>query len=100
MMESVFVSILCTLFTNSSKDSPQSSDSDLLYHPDLQPLIQAQLCLIICTTCQLALLAKSVVRHFSEKHKDFMSQLMKKGFLQVHRHGSWQIQCQSSKLLL
>lgn len=73
MMESAnLVSILCTSFTGISKDSIQDSGSDLLSHPDLQPLglvIQARLRLIICTACQSALLAKSVARHFSDKHK-------------------------------
>jgi len=73
MMESALsVSILCKPFTNSSKDNQQGSDCDLISHHHLQPLglvIQARLCLIICTTCQSALLAKSVARHFSDKHK-------------------------------
>jgi len=47
--------------------------SDLLPHPHLQPLglsIQSRLRVLICSSCQSALLPQSVARHFSEKHND------------------------------
>ncbi|KAF8814338.1 hypothetical protein BYT27DRAFT_7250136 [Phlegmacium glaucopus] len=46
--------------------------SDLLTHPHLQPLglsIHPMLRVLICSSCQCALLPKGVGRHFSEKHK-------------------------------
>lgn len=81
-----FSKYFCTLFSNSSKDGLQGSDHDLLYHPHLQPLglvIQARLRLIICTACQSALLAKSVVRHFSDKHKGLHVQVHEEKILAV-----------------
>lgn len=64
----------------------KSSAQELIYHEDLQPLglsIQSRLRLMICSHCQSALLPKSVVRHFSDLHKNIHVQVNEKKILAV-----------------
>lgn len=66
--------------------STKNPISELLFHDYLQTLglsIQSRLRILICNTCQSALLPTSVARHFSEKHKGTAVQVDQKQIIAI-----------------